>query len=202
MVYTIMETQSPLINSLLDYLDEPPVLGSEPNMTTLLRQGQAAQEWLLTHYLPAWLEIIGGLVDCDYPLGRAHRVQLRALARLAERLDANSLDSEQIMMLNSVESLIKGTLRIMNKTPSERDMQWGLWARDVPMSIAYAFSETTFLNPLICEGIAPCCMFAAFLVSMVVTDSGVAEEIEERMFGEKPRVLVELMRTIPDSPEA
>lgn len=197
-----METHSPIINSLLDYLDEPPVLGSDPNMTTLLRQGQAAQEWLLTHYLASWLELVGGIVDCDYPLARPFRVQLRALARLAEHLDAGHSDSEQIMHLTSVEAMLKSTLRSMNGSPSERDMQWGLWARDVPMSIAYAFSETTFLNPMICEGIAPCCMFAAFLVSMVVTDDGVAEEIEERMFGEKPRVLVDLMRSIPDSPEA
>lgn len=197
-----MGTNSPIINSLLDFLGENPVLGSDPNMTTLLRQGQIAQGWLVSNYLAAWLELIGGTIDCDYPLANAHRVQLRALSRMAEQISADSSDSQQIFGLHGIESMLKSTLRNMGGYPDERDLQWGIWARDVPMSIAYAFSETTFLNPLICEGIAPCCMYAAFLVSQVVTDDGVADEIAEKMFEQKPRALIEIMRSVPDSPEA
>lgn len=197
-----MDTPSPIINGLLDYLGEEPALGSDPNMTTLLRQGQAAQEWLLSNYLAAWLELIGGIVDCDYPLAKARRVQLRALSRLSEYLDANQPESQLIVELHNTEAMLQSTLRNMGGFPAERDMQWGIWARDVPMSIAYAFNDTTFLNPVICEGIAPCCMYAAFLVSQVVTDDGVAEEIADKMFEEKPRALIEIMRSIPDSPEA
>ncbi len=196
-----METPSPLINGLLDYLGEEPMLGS-PNMTTLLRQGQVAQEWLVTNYLASWLELIGGLVDCEYPLAKRFRVQYRALARLTQYLDPRDAESNQIVELRSVEANLQSTLRVMAGHPSERGMQWGIWARDVPMSIAHAFSDTAFLNPLICEGIAPCCMYAAFLVSQVVTDDGVAEEIAEKMFEEKPRALIEIMRSLPTAPEA
>ncbi len=197
-----METPSPIINGLLDYLGEEPMRDSDPNRTTLLRQAQVAEAWLLSNYLAAWLELIGGLVDCDYPLARAYRVQLRALSRLAGHIDINGPTSSQIVALNSVESMLQSTLRSMGVCPSERDMQWGIWARDVPMSIAYGFSETTFLNSFICEGIAPCCMYAAFLVSQIVTDDGVAEEISGKMFEAKPRALIEIMRSIPDAPEA
>lgn len=197
-----METNSPLINELLEFLGESPTKGSDPNMTTLLRQGQAAQQWLLTHYLPSWLELIGSLVDCEYPQARAHRVQLRALSRMSEHLDAKNADANQIMMLHSIETLLQSTLRTMNRAPAERDLQWGLWGRDVPLSIVHGFRETDFMNPMLCEGIAPCCMYAAFLVSQVVTDHGVADEIASKMFEQKPRQLIEIMREIPAAPEA
>ncbi len=168
-------------------------------MTTLLRQGQVAQEWLLTNYLTAWLELVGGTVDCDYPLAKAYRVQLRALARMAEHLSASDPGSQQIVELHHIEAMLQSTLRSMGGYPAERDMQWGIWARDVPLSVAYGFGETEFLDPTICHGIAPCCMYAAFLVSQVVTDAGVAEEIAQKMFEEKPRALVEIMRSLPVS---
>lgn len=197
-----MDSPSPIIDNILDYLGEPPAGGSGANMTTLLRQGQAAQEWLLTHYLPSWLELIGGLVDCDYPLARAHRVQLRALGNQADCIAACASEAEQVVLLYGVESLLRSNLRHMHVSPRERDLQWGLWARDVPMSIAHAFTESEFMNPLICEGIAPVCMLSAFLVSQVVTDDGVAETISHKMFEEKPRALIDIVRGIPSSPEA
>lgn len=196
-----MNLPSTIINNILDCLGETPTM-AEVNMTTLLRQGHTAQQWLLTHYLPSWLELIGGLVGCDYPVARTHRVQLRTLGNQAEHINARASEYEQIAALYGIESLLRSNLRHMHVSPSERDLQWGIWARDVPMSIAHAFTESEFMNPIICEGIAPVCMLSAFLVSHVVTDDGVAEEISSRMFEEKPRALIELMRSIPSSPEA
>jgi hypothetical protein len=193
---------SPLINNLLDYLGEEPIVGSDPNMTTLLRHGQAAQEWLLTQYLGSWLELVGGLVGCGYPLALAHRPMMHALSRLGEKLNPALSVTDQVFFLGSVHDHLQSILRRMNGFPDERSMQWGIWARDVPMAIVYGFSETSFLNPLICEGIVPCCMYAALLVSQVVTDDGVAEEIEDKMFEAKPRALAELLRELPAAPEA
>ncbi len=197
-----MENTSPIIDHLLDYLEEPLVVGSGANMTTVLRQALAAQEWLLTQYLGSWLELVGGVVDCEYPHAMRFRAQLRAIGRLAERVSAATPNQEQVVLLESIQSCLKTTLRSMNIVPRDRDLQWGIWARDIPMAIATAFGETGFLDPLICEGIAPCCMYAALLVSQVVTDDGVAEEIADKMFEEKPRALVELMRGLPVAPEA
>jgi hypothetical protein len=191
---------SPLTNHLLEFLGEPPMPGSVANPTTLLRQGQAAQEWLLSHYLTSWLELIGGLVEAGYPKATAFRSQLRANARLAEYIDADN--SNQVFCLESIRASLQSTLRMMGGYPSERDMQWGVWARDVPMSIAYAFDESEFMDAVVCESIAPCCMYAAFLVSHVVEDAGVAEEIASAMFEQKPRALVEILRSLPTAPEA
>src|SRR5882672_6165728 len=184
---------SPLTNNLLELLGEPPHPGSPVNPTTLLAQARAAEQWLLTSYLGPWLTLIGGLVDCEYPLGGAFRVPLRAIGRLQEQLDPLSPVDEQVLLLVSIQSYLKSTLKMMGGSIEHRDMQWGLWARDVPMAIAYGFDETEFLDTLICCDIAQCCMYAAFLVSQVVTDDGVAEEIEGEMFGEKPRRLIELL---------
>jgi len=196
-----MET-SPLTNNLLDFLGEEPVFGTDPNPAKLLQQGQVAQAWLLETYLAAWLELIGGLVDCEYPIALAFRPSLRAIARLAELIDPGLSLPEQIEQLTSMQTYLKSTLKMMNTVPREREFQWGIWARDVPMSIAYGFEEVEFLDPLVCRDIAPVCMYAAFLVSLVVTDSGVAEEISSKMFGELPRQLVELLRSLPAVPEA
>lgn len=178
------------------------MVGSEANMTTLLRQAQVAQEWLIKNYLGCWLELIGGTIECDYPLARAHRVQLRSLANLVDHVDPLSPQTDQFMRLHSVSTMLQSTLRSMGGAPRERDLQWGIWARDVPTAIAYALEESEFMDPLICEHIAPCCMFAAFLVSRVVTDDGVADEISGKMFEEKPRLLMQLLRELPTAPEA
>ncbi len=201
MVYTVMKTSSALVNGLLDYLGEEPSLAPDRNMATLHHQGQRAQWWLVSNYLASWLALIGDLTDREYPVAKRFRVQLRALARLSTYLDPSDPESNQITELRSIEANLQSTLRVMAGYPSERDMQWGIWARDVPMSIAHALAETEFLDPLICEGIAPCCMYAAFLVSRVV-DDGAAKEISSRMFEEKPRELIELMDSVPVSPEA
>ena len=193
---------SPLINHLLDYLGEDSDSEATLNNTTLLRHAQIAQEWLLTHYLRAWLELVGALVECKYPVALRHQVQLRALARLAETVDSNSSVAEQHLLLESIHTYLRSTLKIMNGLPTERSMQWGVWANEVALSIAYGFSETDFLDAMICQSIAPCCMYASFLVSQVVEDEGVASEISSKMFEQKPRALLELLRRAPVAPEA
>lgn len=198
-----MHTHSPLEYHLLEYLGEDPFAVQNPkNPTTLLRHGQIAQEWLIKAYLGAWLELIGGLVDASYPLALRYRAQFRALARLGERLDPSLPPAEQVSFLMGAQHHLQSTLRSMAECPSERDMQWGLWGRDIPVAIAFGFTDTEILSPLVCESIGQCCMYAALLVSQVVTDDGVAEEIVGQMFEAKPRALLELLKTIPDAPEA
>lgn len=192
---------SALTNNLLDFLGEPPV-DAETNLTTVLRHGVVAQEWLLKTYLKDWLVLLGATVDAEYDLAKAHRVTIRALARFSERIDPALTPLEQIQFLNSIETHLKSLLRHISGYPQERDLQWGIWSRDVPMHIAYGFSEAQILDPVICECIAPVCMLLAFLVSQIVSDSGVAEEIEETMFGKLPRQLLELIRQLPEAPEA
>ena len=197
-----MEDPSPLTNNLLEFLGEPPVTGSAPNATTLMRQAEAAEKWLYKIYLGSWLTLIGSLVDAEYPLALSFRVQLRALSRLEEQLDPLSPPVNQVVLLQSVQTHLRSTLKRMNLYPEERGLQWGIWARDVPMAVASGFDETEFLDAHICKDIAPCVMYAALLVSEVVTDDGVAEEIEATMFGELPRSLIELLRGVPSAPEA
>lgn len=176
--------------------------GPAINPATLMCQAQVAQDWLFQVYLGAWLDLIGGLVDAGYPLAGAFRPSLRAIGRLTEQLTPDLPVAEQVMLLASVQHHLRSTLRLMGLYPEERGLQWGIWARDVPMAIAYGFDETDFLDALICKDVAPCVMYAALLVSEVVTDTGVAEEIEATMFGELPRSLIELLRSVPAAPEA
>jgi len=198
-----MDTSSPLEYHLLDYLGEDPFVVKDPkNLTTLLRHGQIAQEWLVKEYLGAWLELVGGVVEASYPLALRHRVLLRSLARYAEHLDPSLPTVEQVSFLTSLQLGIQGALRLMSVCPSERDMQWGLWGRDVPMAIAYGCTDSEVVSPIVCEAVSQCCMYAALLVSQCVTDDGVAEEIVSRMFEAKPRTLLELLRATPDAPEA
>jgi len=197
-----MEDPSPITSGLLEFLGEPPASGSAPNATTLIRQAEVAQDWLFQVYLGAWLDLIGGLVEAGYPLAGAFRPSLRALSRLSERLTPDLALTEQVMLLQSVQHHLRSTLKLMGLYPEERGLQWGIWARDVPMAIAYGFDDTEFLDALICKDIAPCVMYAALLVSEIVTDEGVAEEIECKMFEAMPRSLVELLRSVPAAPEA
>ncbi len=197
-----MEDTSPLTNSLLEFLGEPPVLGPDTNPTTLMRQAEEAQRWLYKIYLGSWLELVGSVVEAGYPLARSHQSSLRAISRLEEQLDPLSHASHQVVFLHSVQTYLRSALKHMDIYPEERGLQWGIWARDVPMAIAHGFDETDFLDALICKDIAPCVMYAALLVSEVVTDEGTAEEIAETMFEELPRLLIELLRAVPAAPEA
>ena len=176
--------------------------GLAPNPTTLIRQAEVAQDWLFQVYLGSWLQLVGGLVEAGYPLAKSFRGPLRAIGRLTDRLVPDLDLAEQVVLLQSVQHHLRSTLRLMGLYPEERGLQWGIWARDVPMAIAYGFDETEFLDALICKDVAPCVMYAALLVSEVVTDDGVAEEIVESMFGEMPRSLVELIRGVRAAPEA
>ncbi len=193
--------KTPLADHLLDYLDEDPAPVVAYNLTTLMRQGQVAQEWLLTEYLGTWLDLLGGLVTCGYPLAVKYAGALRAIGALKGQLDASKDVAEQVFFLKGCEDSIRGVARFCG-VASERSMQFGVWARDIPIALAYGFSETDILSPLICEGIAPVCMYAAFLVSQVVTDEGVAEEVSDRMFETLPRELLTLLSSLPAAPEA
>lgn len=196
-----METSSPIENNLLDYLGEEPVMGREPNLTTVLRQGQIAQEWLLTAYLGAWLQLIGGLVKCDYPLAMGRAEAFLAVARLEQQIDPGLSAIDQVFFLENTQTYIK-LLAKNTGVPSTRSMQWGIWARDVAVAITAGFVESDILNPVICEALTPCCQYAAFVVSQVVTDDGVAEEISAKMFEALPRVLLNIIQRTPAAPEA
>lgn len=171
------------------------------NPTTLLRQATVAQEWLLTKYLSTWLEVVGSLVECDYPLAKSNAINLRAVAGLREHLDPAADHATLSFLLASVDRNLRH-LALYTKLPQDRAMQWGIWARDVPMSIAHALTEQPFLDGAICKEIASCCMYAAFVVSQIVTDSGVADELEMRLFEEMPMELLGLLSAVPAAPEA
>jgi hypothetical protein len=192
---------SPVTNHLLEYLHEDPVPGPLANPATMLQQGERAQAWLLGSYLPAWLEIIGGLPDAGYPRAFVRGRRLQRIAREAEAFRDERTKTELVFFLESLQHLLRGACADVNK-PDERSMQWGVWAREVPMAIVYGFAETGILDPVVCEALAPCSSYAAFLVSMIVEDEGVAEEIEERMFEVLPRELLDLVAQTPAAPEA
>lgn len=196
-------TTSPLTEHLHEYLHEEPSAAPAANLATVLKQGERAQDFLWEKYLGAWLDVIGGLPQAGY--SRANRKgfaqRLERLGKTAAELREERTKTEAVFFLESLRFLLSGACAEVNRA-DERSMQWGLWARDVPMSIAYGFSESAVLDPLICEGIAPCCMYAAYLTSMIVEDEGVAEEIEYRFFEQLPRELLTLVRETPAAPEA
>lgn len=196
-----MATSSPVTDHLLEYLHEDPVSGPLANPATMLQQGERAQAWLLSTYLPAWLEIIGGLPGAGYPRAFVRGHRLGRIANEAKALAFERTRTELVFFLESLQHLLRSVCAEVNR-PDERSMQWGVWAREVPMSIVYGFTESEILDPVICEALAPCASYAAFLVSMIVADEGTAEEIEERMFEVLPRELLELVNQTPAAPEA
>lgn len=171
------------------------------NHTTLLRQATLAQEWLIKSYLTSWLELLGGTLGCDYPLASKNAINLRAVSNLREMLDPAAGAGQLGFVLNSIERNLRH-LATLVQVPEDRGLQWGVWARDVPMSIAYACAEQKFLDGSVCRDVASCCMYAALVVSQIVTDAGVAEEIAARMFEEMPRELLAILSATPVAPEA
>jgi len=195
---------SAITESLLEYLGEEeraPLPIANP--ATVLLQGERAQAWLLEKYLHAWLGIIGGLPTAGYPRAKSLGVAMRlnSLGSEAAELHRPRSRLDTLFMLEGLLVVLRSVCASVNR-PDERSMQWGIWARDVPMSVAYGFTESEILDPVICEGVATCCMYSAYLVSMVVADEGVAEEVADRMFERLPRELLGLLRDTPAAPEA
>lgn len=190
-----------LIAHLLDSLEEDPSDVAPVNNTTLHRQATVATRWLMEQYLFSWLELLEGAIKCEYPHALANRVRLQVLANL--RRDLQPEDTGKcVFVLAGIETHLRAMLRDLHVAPDERSMQWGIWARDVPVSIAYGFQDSGFLDDTVPKQIAVCSMLCAFLMSLLVEDDGVEQEIASRMFDEKPRVLLDLLRAIPDAPEA
>ena len=185
---------------LADYLSDEQH-SAAPNPATVLEQGERAQAWLLEQYLGGWLQLIGALPDAGYPRARRSQVILRQLGREAERISPGRPTSEQIFYLEALCRLLRGACQSINRV-DDRGMQWGIWARDVVLSIAEGFADSQLLDGVVCESIAPCCMYAALLTSMVVEDSGTADEINGRMFETLPRELLGIIRATPAAPEA
>jgi len=193
---------NPLTYHLRDYLHEDLNIQSTPtSLTTLMHHGQAAQQWLLTEYLGQWLKLVEDLLACDYPLARKHARLILGLGALGRQLPDPRDEALQVFFLEGIQGRLKDLGRGTN-VASARSMQWGVWARDVPTAIADAFGETDVLDPLVCRGVAPCCMYAAFVVSQIVTDEGVAEEIAQKMFEDLPRELLRYLDRLPAAPEA
>ena len=194
---------SPLVSHLVEYLHEDAAPGQLANPATVLSQGERAQRWLLETYLGTWLDTIGGLPGCDYPRARSVgiAVRLRQLGREKEQLGIPRTNTEAVFYLESLHHFLRRACADINHV-DERAMQWGVWARDVAMSVVCGFAETGLLDPVVCESAVPCCMYAGCLVSMVVEDQGTAEEIEERMFEGLPRELLGLLKGTPAAPEA
>ena len=196
---------SPIINNLLDSLGEEPLAGEEVNATTLLKQAEVAVSWLLQDYLFSWLEIAGGTIGCSYPQALAYRVRLRVISDMRldlERLTKSGSVSEKVFFLGGVETHLRSLAGNMNLAPSSRSLQWGVDARDIAAAVGYGFREAAFLDDGIPGQVASCAMLTAFLVSQIVTDDGVAEEIAGRMFTVKPYELVDLLQGLPVAPEA
>ncbi len=194
-------TTSPLTEHLLEYLNEGPSGAPAANLATVLHQGERAQQWLLSSYLAAWLEVIGDLPKAGYPRAFSRGRRLQRIAQEAAELAGERTNTEWIFFLESLTFLLRGACADVNK-PDERAMQWGLWARDVPMAVVCGFGDTKILDATICDAVAPAAMYAAFLVGMIVEDQGVSEEIEQRMFEDLPRELLTLLRDTPVAPEA
>lgn len=191
---------SAIVTHLLDSLDEDAV-AAPVNDTTLHRQAVAAVDWLLHDYLFSWLELLEGAVKCEYPRAMAQRVRLQVLSNLRHDLQGKDLTA-CVFELASIETFLRSILKDLRVAPDERAMQWGVWGRDVPISIAYGFQDAKFLDDTVPKQISACAMQCAFLVSQLVTDDGVAEEISHRMFDAKPRALLALLQSIPAAPEA
>lgn len=193
---------NPVTTHLLDYLQEEPPSGAPAvNHTTMLQQGERAQSWLIETYLKAWLEIIGGLRDAGYPKAFVRGNRLKRLANEVTGLGVERSKTDLVFFLEGLQFLLRSVCAEIN-APAERSMQWGIWARDVAMAVALGFEESEILDPVVCEAIAPCVMYAAFLVGMVVEDDGTCDEIEVRMFEQLPRELLALIRETPNAPEA
>lgn len=195
---------SPIINNLLDSLGEEPLAGEEANATTLLKQAEVAVDWLLRDYLYSWLELARGLVGCSYPQALAYRVRLNVIADMRLDLDtvAKGSSTEKVFFLAGLETHLRSLLSGMPGSPSSRSLQWGVDARDIGAAIGYGFREAAFLDDGIPGQVSACAMLTAFLVSQIVTDDGVAEEIAERMFVTKPMLLIEKLQELPAAPEA
>lgn len=199
-----MAPTSPIINNLLDSLDEAPLSGPDASPTALLWQSGVAVQWLLQDYLFSWLELCQGAIKCEYPQAQAYRVRLQAIANMRLDLDDVSRDSvwRKTMFLASLETFLRSLAKSMPTSPTSLAMQWGINARDVPMAVSHAFKETDFLDDGLPKMIGDCCMLLAFLLAQIVEDEGALEEIDERMFSAKPRALIELLQSIPVTPEA
>lgn len=169
--------------------------------TTLMQQAMQAQEWLRATYLPEWLELLGGLVVCDYPLARSNAAALRGVCDMRSTIEQATDIAQLEFALANIERNVR-TIATSTKLPRDRAMQWGIWARDVPMAIAHGLAEQPFLDAGVCKAIAGCCMYCAYVTSQIVTDDGVAEEIAMRMFEVMPRELLALLSSAPPAPEA
>lgn len=192
-----------LTNHLLDYLheDDEQRRLSPCSQATLLQHGMVAQEWLLKSYLDGWLKLLGGTVFCEYPLARRHAASIRGIERMRDALDPTLSTADQVFLLRGLEDALKGVAAFTG-APSQRSLQWGVWGREVPAALALAFEQSDDLSPVVCEAIAACCMYAAFLMSQIVTDSGTADEVGDSMFEQEPRVLLKLLDGLPEAPAA
>lgn len=190
-----------LSSHLAEYLHDD-TSAAAANPATLLMQAERAQQWLIDVYLTEWLQLVGEL-----PASRAKsssvamRLRLRILGREAAQLAKPRDKAELVFYLESLHTILRSAAREIG-APDSRAMQWGVWGRDIPMAMAYAFGDSSVLDPVICEGIAPCCMYAAFVVSVGLEDPAAADEIEERMFERRPRELLALIQQTPAAPEA
>jgi len=200
-----MAPTSPIINNLLDSLDEAPLSGPDANPTALLWQSGVAVQWLLQDYLFSWLELCQGAIKCEYPQAVAYRIRLQAIANM--RLDIGEIANngsawDKVRFLGSLETFLRSLAKGMATSPTSLALQWGINARDIPMAVSHAFKETDFLDDGLPKMIGDCSMLLAFLLAQIVEDEGVLEEIDERMFSSKPRALIELLQSIPAPPEA
>lgn len=189
-----------LLTHLLDSLDEDTTTPTV-NDTTLHHQATAATRWLVQDYLFSWLELAEGAIKAEYPRALTHRIRLQVLSNLRHDFEGKGI-GECIFLLASIETHLRSILADLRLAPDDRALQWGIWGRDIPISVAFGFQDAGFLDDTLPKQIATCTMQLAFLMSQLVEDDGVAEEISARMFDKKPRELVKLLQRIPQAPEA
>lgn len=194
-----MATTSHLTNHIRYVLGEEP-LPVTANPATTLRQAERAQRWLLEVYLVEWLKVVAALKlpDSDW----IERIASNALTRLGGGIATDGTKTELVFFLGGLQSHLRLFLSHLNGAPRGRSLDWGIMGRDVPMAIVDGYREAGGLDPVVCEGVSQCTMLCAFLVSQVLDEGALAEQISETMFEAKTLELLRVLDEVTPSPEA
>lgn len=197
-------TCCPLVTAAMELVELDPVPGSRVNETATLLRAARAERWLLETYLQAWLDGCAELPKAGYPLAQKIVHRLQALpALLTPALDTHCDAAGRSFALNNVtDCLQRLCVETFNDTNECRSLQWGIWARDPAADMAAAFKKVPFLDPAPCKELTKPTMYAAYLMSQIITDDGVAEEIEAALFDGLHGALGGILLEIRDAVEA
>lgn len=199
---------SVITNHLRYLLEEEAPLPVTANQTTILRQAEHAQHWLMHCYLRDWIGVAQDWVHKRSGSQLQRFQQLQAIVRLACYLGPSgsllhATKTEKVFFLGSLQGYLRSYLTSTGHYPHDRSLDWGIRAKGVAASVVDAFKESGFLDPVVCDGVAQCVMLLAFLMSQELPEqSAQAEEICGRMFEKKAQELLDDLLELPTSPEA